>query len=111
MSKLRQLRAKIELLLSGQGRRWRIPALGLLALLALVVPAAVRAGGQCGLGDIGACVAMIFVWIFQILTALMGFILIMEVDALIRVAQYFNFVSPGPTAVRIGWIVTRDLAK
>lgn len=86
-------------------------ALGVLALLSFIVPSVVQAAGGCGLSSPQTCIAMIFVWIFQTLTALMGFILIMEVDALIRVAGYFNFVSPGPTAVRVGWIVTRDLAN
>jgi hypothetical protein len=86
-------------------------ALGALALLGFIAPSAAQAAGGCGLGSPEICIAMIFVWIFQTLTALMGFILIMEVDALIRVAGYFNFVSPGPTAVRVGWIVTRDLAN
>ncbi|MFA5854656.1 MAG: hypothetical protein WC866_06315 [Patescibacteria group bacterium] len=85
-------------------------ALGALAVVGFALPGVVQAAG-CGLSSPEICIATIFVWIFQRLTALMGFILIMEVDALIRVAGYFNFVSPGPTAVRIGWVVTRDLAN
>ncbi len=110
MTWFKRLRNKIELLLLHKRGSWRIAALGLVAFLGFAAPAAVHAG-QCGLDSISSCIAMVFVWIFQILTALMGYILIMEVDALIRVAQYFNFVTPGPTAVRIGWIVTRDLAN
>ncbi len=110
MTWFKRLRNKIELLLLHKRGSWRIAALGLAAFLGFAAPAAVHAG-QCGLDSISSCIAMVFVWIFQILTALMGYILIMEVDALIRVAQYFNFVSPGPTAVRIGWVVTRDLAN
>lgn len=51
------------------------------------------------------------VMIAKLIMRLMGFILILLVRALIWAAQYSNFVSPGPTAVRIGWIVTRDLAN
>ncbi len=111
MDFLARLHAKLSLLFLGKGRIWRPAALGMLAILGFLLPNAVRADGGCSLGSPQTCIAMIFVWIFQILTSLMGFILIMEVDALIRVAGYFNFVSPGPTAVRIGWIVTRDLAN
>ncbi|WKZ28949.1 MAG: hypothetical protein QY323_05495 [Patescibacteria group bacterium] len=110
MNTLQRIKAKLFLLFSGKRGLWRSMALGVVVLAAMAVPAAVRAG-ECGLGSPHSCIAMIFVWIFQILTSLMGFILIMEVDALIRVAQYFNFVSPGPTAVQVGWVVTRDLAN
>jgi hypothetical protein len=111
MNFLQRLHVKLNLLFSGKGRIWRPMALGALALLGFMLPGAAHAAGSCGLGSPQTCIAMVFVWIFQTLTALMGFILIMEVDALIRVAGYFNFVSPGPTAVRVGWIVTRDLAN
>jgi hypothetical protein len=90
---------------------------GLLRVLALLVSAVVmtaatpNAAEACGITDPVSCVALIFIKIFQLLTALMGWILVLEVDALIRVSQYHNFVSPGPSAVRIGWIVTRDLSN
>lgn len=84
----------------------------LLAGVAIAMLAAVpNAAEACGITDPLSCVAMIFVKIFQLLTALMGWILVLEVEAVIRVSQYFNFVSPGPSAVRLGWIVTRDLAN
>ncbi len=110
MNFFQRLKAKLILLFSGKRGIWRSMALGAVVLATLAAPAAVRAG-ECGLGSPQFCIAMILVYIFQILTSLMGFILIMEVDALIRVAQYFNFVSPGPTAVQVGWVVTRDLAN
>lgn len=81
---------------------------GSFAVLMMAVPAPAEA---CGISDPLSCVAMIFVKIFQLLTALMGWILVLEVEAVIRVAQFFNFVSPGPTAVQLGWVVTRDLAN
>ncbi len=110
MPVLRRLHARSRAFFTGKAGLWRAMAFGAAGLFLSAVPAAVHAG-SCGLSDPAACIAMIFVWIFQILTALMGYILILEVGALIRVAQYFNFVSPGPTAVRIGWVVTRDLAN
>jgi len=90
---------------------------GLVRVLALVLSIVALAAATpspaeaCGISDPLSCVAMIFVKIFQLLTALMGWILVLEVEALIRVAQYFNFVSPGPSAVQIGWVVTRDVAN
>lgn len=48
---------------------------------------------------------------FELLTRLVGFILFLEVKGLIEVAQYSNFVSPGPTAVQVGWRVARDLSN
>ena len=41
----------------------------------------------------------------------MGLLLLALVRALLWAASYSNYVSPGPTAVRVGWIVTRDLAN
>lgn len=90
-------------------KRFGFAAAGVLSALILV--ALPSRADACGLSDIGGCVALIFIKIFQLLTALMGYILIMEVDGLIRASQYANFVSPGPTAVQIGWVVTRDLAN
>ncbi len=77
-------------------------------LVAFVIPATAHA---CGLTDVECIISTIVIKLFQLLTALMGYLLIMEVDALIRVATYANFVSPGPTAVQLGWIVARDLAN
>lgn len=94
-----------------------VKRVGLVRVLALVGGALLvtavtpSPAAACGVTDILSCVALIFIKIFQLLTALMGWILVLEVDALIRVAQYHNFVSPGPSAVQIGWVVTRDLAN
>ncbi|HJV33243.1 MAG TPA: hypothetical protein VJ694_04420 [Patescibacteria group bacterium] len=90
---------------------------GLLRVLALVGAALAMTAATpspaeaCGITDPLSCIALIFIKIFQLLTALMGWIIALEVEALIRVAQYHNFVSPGPSAVVIGWVVTRDLAN
>jgi|GEM_PF-3266050 len=86
-------------------------ALALVGAVIVLTAATPAPAEACGITDPLSCVAMIFVKIFQLLTALMGWILVLEVEALIRVAQFFNFVSPGPTAVQIGWVVTRDLAN
>lgn len=86
-------------------------ALALVASVVALTAAVPNPAEACGISDPLSCVAMIFVKIFQLLTALMGWILVLEVEALIRVAQYFNFVSPGPAAVQLGWVVTRDLAN
>jgi hypothetical protein len=40
-----------------------------------------------------------------------GYIMLMLVQGLIQVLQYTNFTNPGPTAVQIGWVVTRDLSN
>lgn len=40
-----------------------------------------------------------------------GYILLMLISALQSVLQYSNFTNPGPTAVQVGWVVTRDLAN
>lgn len=94
-----------------QGKAGLLRALLIAAALVALFAAAPNAAQACGITDPLSCVALIFAKIFQLLTALMGWILVLEVEAVIRVAQYVNFVSPGPAAVRIGWLVTRDLAN
>ena len=42
---------------------------------------------------------------------LLGFLMILLIKVLIQLAQYSNFVAPGPTAVQIGWVVVRDLVN
>lgn len=106
---LRRIIAAMRSALAKRAGLLRVTALAFAVVL--LVAATPNPAEACSLGDIPSCVAMIFVKIFQLLTALMGWILVMEVEAVIRVSQYFNFVSPGPSAVQIGWVVTRDLAN
>lgn len=82
----------------------RLAIFGLVGLVMVAVPVIAQAGPIETLQQIIAK-------IFELLARLMGFILFLEVKALIAVAQYSNFVAPGPTAVRVGWVVARDLAN
>lgn len=60
---------------------------------------------------IGNFIGNAVAWFFDLLVQLMGWIMLKEIAALLRIAQYSNFVSPGPTAVRFGWVVVRDLSN
>jgi hypothetical protein len=111
MKTLKRIVDTLKTRFSGKAGLPRVLLLTLVALAVFALPSASHAAASCDTLNIPCYVAALFVKIFELLTALMGFILIMEVDALIRVAQYANFVSPGPTAVQIGWVVTRDLAN
>ncbi len=92
-------------------KAWLLRVMALIGSAALMTVSIPNPAEACSISDIPSCVALIFIKIFQLLTALMGWILVLEVDALIRISQYHNFVSPGPSAVQVGWIVTRDLAN
>lgn len=87
---------------------WGGAGMSVALFVFMMIPESANA---CGLSDIPGCGAQFLVWLLQLLTALMGNILVLEIDALIRVVQYNNFVAPGPTAVAVGWVVTRDLAN
>lgn len=87
-------------------KRYRKPLLfGGVGLGVLMLPLVTKAGA------ISNFVLGVVAFIFEMLARLMGFIMLMEVEALIQVAQYSNFVAPGPLAVQTGWVVTRDLAN
>jgi hypothetical protein len=49
--------------------------------------------------------------LFLFFTSLLGFLLILVVKVLVELAQYSNFVAPGPTMVQVGWVVVRDLVN
>lgn len=88
--------------------------LALVGSVALMAAATPNAAEACSITDLISCIWLLLIKIFQVLVALMGWVLVLEIDALIRVAQYHSFVTPGPmapSAVEVGWIVTRDLAN
>lgn len=110
MPTLRSIADRLKAAFTKKRLLWGGGGLGVALALLMLVPAPAHALG-CSWYDLPCHAAHLLTWFFQILTALMGFILVLETDALIRVAQYNNFVAPGPTAVKVGWVVTRDLAN
>lgn len=89
-------------------RRRKAVFVATAAVLAATAPLAADASIASAIGNfIGHAVA----WFFDLLVQLMGWIMLKEIAALLRIAQYSNFVSPGPTAVRFGWVVVRDLSN
>jgi hypothetical protein len=81
---------------------WVLMAAALL--LVAMVPAIVHA-------DIISWFWSVIAHIFLFFAKLLGYLLILLVKILIELAQYSNFVAPGPTAVQVGWVVVRDLVN
>lgn len=85
-------------------RSRRLGLFVLVGVVAFALPVLAHAG-------VIEWILMGLAYIFMWLTSLVGFILFHLVRGLIAVAAYSDFVAPGPTAVRVGWVVTRDLAN
>ena len=83
---------------------------GLLVAVAAVfcLPQAAHAFGLSDIGDwlLGELASLVILAVRGV-----GVIMLMLVQGLIQVLQYTNFTNPGPTAVRFGWVVTRDLSN
>lgn len=105
MRKLQAFIDNIRLWLKNRPRTVRVSALVLAVAVILILPVGANAG------SIKDFFLQIVARLFELLARMMGGIMIFEIRGLMAVAQYSNFVNPGPTAVRVGWVVTRDLAN
>lgn len=110
MTKTRRIVGAIKAFFSGKKGLLRALTLVVVPSVFALVPNMAAATG-CDWTNIPCHAAHFLTWFFEILTALMGYIIVLLVDGLIRVASYDNFVAPGPSAVSFGWVVTRDLAN
>jgi hypothetical protein len=104
IERLRQSVLRLRGLFSRPGLAYGLMFSGLMLAVPLVVQADV-------VGAIADFIMNAVAWFFDLLVQLMGWIFLQLVSTLLSVMQYANFVAPGPTAVRYGWVVVRDLAN